>query len=235
MCSARSGSRRAWPRLPGSRCGRRSRRACSRAACSGTAGAGPLRGTRGAFDGAADPAPDGFVRARPRSARPRCGVAPRARGVAATLRRARLLSAVTRRRGRDRAAGDISPRARRLAAGAARRHAARAPRDRRRLPARYRAAARAVPLRAGRLQARLGAGRADPLARARVRAGGDRAPGRDARRDRRVGARAVARWRGRAAVRAGRATEPVRSDRGLPRAGTRRGRTATSRTARPST
>ena len=110
----------------------------ARARVPGTAGAGALRGARGAFDGAADPAPDGFVRARPRSARPRCGVAARPRGVAATRRRARLVSAVTRRGGRDRAARGIAPRARRHAAGAARRDAARAARDRGELPARYR-------------------------------------------------------------------------------------------------
>ena len=58
-----------------------------------------------------------------------------------------------------------------------------------RLPERYRRAARALPLRPGRLQARLGARRPDPVARARGGARRHRAPGRDARRDRRVRAR----------------------------------------------
>ena len=68
-----------------------------------------------------------------------------------------------------------------------------------------------------------------------VRARGDGAPRRDARGDRRVRARAVARRDGRAAVRAARPADASSTRRARRRGSTRRGRTATSRTARPRT
>ena len=93
----------------------------------------------------------------------------------------------------------------------------------------------ALPLRAGRVQARLGARRADPVAGRGVRARGDRAPRRHARGDRRVGGGAGARRAsrsGRSCCSPSRASSTRRARR---RDSTPRGRTATSRTARPST
>ncbi len=93
-----------------------------------------------------------------------------------------------------------------------------------------------LPLRARGLQARLGARRADPV----DRAGGAPAPAPStcggtldeiaASEDAAVRGRAS-----RAAVRAARAAEPVRSRAARPRASTRPGPTATCRTARPAT
>ena len=107
--------------------------------------------------------------------------------------------ALARRRDRDRRAGRArSTSCRRRGAVLLRRHAApaaaRSPATR--LPAGYRRAARALPLRARRLQARLGARRADPVDGAGVRARRDGAPRRHARRDR--GRASAAVWRGRA-------------------------------------
>ncbi len=84
----------------------------------------------------------------------------------------------------------------------------------------------------GRVQAGLGAGRADSVARGGVRERGDRASGRDARGDRRLRAGAVAGRDLGAALRAARPADALRSRRVRRRGSTRRGPTATSRTGR---
>ena len=71
---------------------------------------------------------------------------------------------------------------------------------------------RGLPLRAGRLQARLGARRPDPVALGGVLARRDRAPRRDARRDRGLRAGDLACRHLRAAVRPRRPADAVRSE-----------------------
>ena len=92
---------------------------------------------------------------------------------------------VARRRGRDgparRRRSPSSAARRRCCSTSRRASCSRSPGDS--LPSGYRRAARALPLRPGSLQGRLGARRADPLARRGMRARGDRAP--RARRSRR--------------------------------------------------
>ena len=168
---------------------------------------------------------------RSRRARDR-GVRPHARGCSATRsagrfarggsqthrRRARLVPALARRRDRDRharrARSPSSASAARCCSTSRRASSSRLAGDRAAEP--LSRGARALPLRAGRLQARLGARRADPLAGGGVRARGDRPPRRHARGDRRLGAGAVARRDRRAAVRAPRPAEPLRPDRARP-------------------
>ena len=104
-----------------------------------------------------------------------------------------------------------------------------------RLPPALPPPARALPVRAGRLQGRLGAGGPDPVAVAGVRAGGDGAPGRDHGRDRRGrGGRRRRRAPG-AALRPAGPAEPRGPEPGAGRAGTPPGPTATSPPGRPST
>ena len=100
------------------------------------------------------------------------------------------------------------------------------------LPAGYRAPARALPLRAGRLQARLGARRADSVARPRVPRGLDRARRRQLEEICAVGARHVPRAPRRAAVPDPRASRASSTPRARPRASTPATPTATCRTAR---
>ena len=112
--------------------------------------------------------------------------------------------------------GRLRPHARRSAArarGPLRHQPRAARRDRRAGPARgVRAAAAPVPLRARRLQDRLGARRADPVDRSGRPRSVDGAPGRDARRDRcRRGGR-LARRAPRATLRHAHPAEPVRPD-----------------------
>ena len=104
-----------------------------------------------------------------------------------------------------------------------------------RLSPRTRRAAERVPLRAGRVQARLGARRADPVGGRRRAPGGDGPPRRHARRDRRGRGRGRRRPPSRAAVRAVRPVRCRGTRRGRRTARRRRGRTATSRRARRST
>ena len=95
--------------------------------------------------------------------------------------------------------------------------------------------ARALPLRARRVQARLRARRPGAVDGAGVPPRRHGAPRRHARGDRARGGRGRARPARRAAVRARRAAEPVRPDPRARRAHTRCGPTATCPTARPST
>ena len=87
-------------------------------------------------------------------------------------------------------------------------------------PARYRRRAAPLPLRPGRLQGRLGAGRPDPVAAPRCAPGRHRAPGRHARRDRGVRGRRRPRAGARPAVRAARPADACSTRRGRPRAST---------------
>ena len=150
-----------------------------------------LRRQCGALDAAARAAAERGLRARAADDGSRGRLAVSARRLAVARRRAGGVPARGGRRdprvvaGR-RASARRRRAVRRLAAGAP---AARA------LPGEVRARAAAVPLRAGRVQARLGALRPDPVARRAVRAGGDGASRRHARGDRRVGASAAARPR----------------------------------------
>ena len=195
-----------------------------------------LRGHERALAAAALAAGDRGVRAHARDARPRRRLAVPARRLAEARRRARRAPPLARRRDRDRHARRVARRARRRAGDPPRRHAAPARRDGRRpAPVALPAAAREVPLRAGRLQARLGARRPDPVDGGGVRARRDRPPRRHARGDRRLRARAVARRRrarGRTSSSRSRASSTRRA---RPRGSRPRGRTATSRTARRST
>ena len=109
--------------------------------------------------------------------------------------------------------GALARRASRRAQRALRPHAATDPRDRRRRAARpLPAGARALPLRARRVQARLRARRAGALDGARLPRRRHGARRRHARGDRRSRARGRARRASAAAVRAGRAAEPLRPE-----------------------
>ena len=99
------------------------------------------------------------------------------------------------------------------------------------LPAHYAHALQPLPARPRRLQARLGAGRADPVDGARLPARGDRASRRHVRGDRRVGKLA-----GRSSAPSSSSPSPRSSTTPARRpASTRRGRTATCLWARPRT
>ena len=213
--------------------------ALARARLSRRAGARALRGARRALDAAAVAAADGGVRARARrcSATRSAGRSPAAARSSSPTRSPRYLR-LARRRDRDGPA-----RRRRSPSSAARGGAARRRRraqlvaTRRRRARRPRTAAASSGSATGPASSS-STGRSTapiPWRAAGVRARRDRAPRRDARGDRRVRARAVARRRrasGRSCCSPSRAcsTRPAR-----PRASTPRGRTATSRTARPPT
>ncbi len=116
---------------------------------------------------------------------------------------------------RSRPAGVSSPSTscRESAADDARRHAPTAPPRCRSPPAGpLLAGAAPLPLRAGRLQGRLGARRARAVAGRGLRAGGDDPPRRDARGDRGLGASRLAGRGAGAPVRARRPAEPLRRD-----------------------
>ena len=139
---------------------------------------------------------------------------------------------------RDRATGGVARRARRRRAPccSTSRRASSIALAGHRLPGALPPAPRALPLRPGRLQARLGARRADPVDGAGGRARGHACTSaarstRSPRRSEAVSARRASR----APVRAARAADASSIRRARRRASTRRGRTATCRTARRAT
>ena len=160
---------------------------------------------------------------------------PRGR-FAADRRRARRRARRPRRDGRVRAPGRLARRAATERCGAARRDAAPGDRlGRRRVAEPVREDAHQVPVRAGRVQGRLGARRADPVDERRLQTGGDRPPRRNARRDHRGGSAtcsAAGSPSGRSCCSRSRACS-TRAGRRPAR--TPRGPTATCRTGRPST
>ena len=199
------------------------------------AGSRPVRRPRRPLDAAADAVAERRVRARARAARPRGRLAARPRRLAADRRRARLAPPLARRRDRDRPPGALARRAGRCTRGPPRRDAPPVRRDRRRpAPGPLPPPARGLPLRPRRLQARLGARRADPVAGRGVRA---RRPSTSAARWRR--SRPPSGRRGGVRPPSGRTScSPSRASSTRParrRASTPPGPTATSRTARPST
>ena len=170
-------------------------------------------------------------RARRCSATRSAGRSPRG-GSQRDRRRARLVPALARRRDRDGPAGRVARRAAGArvvlldvdARGSSLAIAGDAPAGP--LPP----AARPLPLRAGRVQARLGARRADPVARrGRARAPATVHLGGTLDEIAAAEARPSARRAPGAAVRPARPAEPLRPDARARRASTRPGRTATSR------
>ena len=218
----------------------RSRRGLARSRFEGERARALLAGLLRALDAVAAGAGQRRLRDRARAERPRRRLAGGPRRLAAAGRRARWLTCA-----RSAARIETGRRvgvARRAADGAgpvaARRDPAPAAAIAGDAPARRAtgAGSRALPLRARRLQARLGARRADPVDGAR----GARGPGRctsaarSTRSPRPSRPRRAGEHHG-AAVRAARAAEPVRPHPGARRASTPPGPTATSRTARRAT
>ena len=182
--------------------------------------------------------PSGQRRLRPaaRRARPHCRVADGTRRLATDRRRARGDARAGRRSDRVWPPGDVVQRSagrRTPCCSTSRRgNCWPSPATPRPIGTGERSPASARPRR---VQARLGARRPDPVEQPRLRPGGNRARRRHDRRDRRRRGGRARRASPRAAVRAARPADLVRSRSRPRRARTRRGPTATCRTGRRST